>query len=320
MDSALSDPSAKVLVLDQGKAPTSSARGRTRIAWRKSTGSLDVVALLGTAEDQSPVLLARAPRRRPEDLQAGDPWPEESGQGPDNNDEVTWLGLRDAAPLLSQEESTWMSMGIALLNWHSSSAYCPSCGSPSHPDPTGWARICENEGRELFPRTDPAVISAVVHTDDEGTDRLLLGHSAAWPSDRYSTFAGFVEAGESLEAAVAREIYEEAGVEVVEATYLGSQPWPFPRSLMLGFVARASRLDSARPDGTEISDVRWFTRQELEEVVSSGEVRLPGSVSIAHHLISDWYGGPLPEAPEDPDEQDSSNQADHSDNEEATER
>lgn len=321
MDSALSDSSTRVLMLDQGKVPTAWSEGRAGVAWAAPTEGLDVVAYLGTSEDRAPILLARAPHTRPEDIQAGDPWPEEHEQSSQSGGEnIQWLGLRDAAPVLSKEESTWLSIGIALMNWHSSYKFCPTCGSPCQPDPTGWVRICESEGRELFPRTDPAVISAVVHTDDSGVDRLLLGHSAAWPEDRYSTFAGFVESGESLEAAVAREIYEEAGVAIDEATYLGSQPWPFPRSLMLGFVAHATRLESARPDGKEISSVRWFTRDELEAAVTSGEIRLPDSVSIAHHLIANWYGGPLPQSPAEFDDRGPSGHDNQSDTEEATQR
>lgn len=319
VDSALSDPATQVLVLDQGKVRTWQAEGGTRIAWA-TTDDADIVAYLGTSADQSPILLGRAPRTRPEDLQAGDPWPEDADPNAAVEDATDWLGLRDAAPVLPREESTWLSVGIALMNWHQSSSFCPSCGSPTHPEAAGWARVCDAEGRELFPRTDPAVISAVVHTDDDGVDRLLLGHSVAWPEDRYSTFAGFVEAGESLEAAVAREIREEAGVEIGEATYMGSQPWPFPRSLMVGFIARAESLDSAEPDGREISSVRWFTRDELEAAVVSGELRLPDRVSIAHHLIADWYGGPLPQPPERSEDSGTAGQGPTTDSEGATQR
>src|SRR4051812_3578171 len=128
--------------------------------------------------------------------------------------------------------------------------------------------------------------------DDE---RLLLGSQASWPTGRYSTLAGFVEPGEPLEAAVRREVAEEVGVEVDEVTYLGSQPWPFPASVMVGFRARATS-EQIRVDGVEITKARWFTRGELAEAVTAGDVVLPGRVSIARALIEEWYGGPLEDA------------------------
>jgi NAD+ diphosphatase len=155
----------------------------------------------------------------------------------------------------------------------------------------GWARRCDREGNLLFPRTDPAVI--VLVTDDD--DRVLLGSNALWEQHRFSLLAGFVEPGESLEAAVAREVGEEAGVRVDRVAYGGSQPWPLPASLMLGFTARVAdgaAPSSAAPDGVEILQLRWFSRAELAE--AAGEIALPGGTSIASWLLERWYGGPIP--------------------------
>ena len=153
-------------------------------------------------------------------------------------------------------------------------------------------RRCRDCSREQFPRTDPAVIVAVI--DPAG--RILLGRNAAWPEGLYSCLAGFVEPGESLEHAVIREIAEESGITVTQPRYRGSQPWPFPRSLMLGFTALAPAGAEPVPDGEEILSVRWFEREELAHLAREGDVTLPGAVSIARALIEDWYGGTLPDA------------------------
>jgi NAD+ diphosphatase len=145
------------------------------------------------------------------------------------------------------------------------------------------------DGSEHFPRTDPAVIM-LVHDEE----RILLARSANWPARRVSILAGFVEAGESLEQAVAREVHEEVGVKVHDCHYLGSQPWPLPRSLMLGFFARADEGQELHVDGEEIKSARWYTRAELRVAVEAGEVLLPGRISIARQLIERWYGGELP--------------------------
>jgi NAD+ diphosphatase len=135
----------------------------------------------------------------------------------------------------------------------------------------------------------------VLVTDDD--DRALLGHNGASPAKRYSTLAGFVEPGESLEAAVAREVHEEVGVDVADVTYAGSQPWPFPSSLMVGFYARA-RSHRIHVDGEEITDARWFARDELAALAASGDVLLPSQVSIARLLVEGWYGGAIATARE----------------------
>src|SRR5205085_2840635 len=149
----------------------------------------------------------------------------------------------------------------------------------------------ESSGEHVFPRTDPAVIVGVV----DGHERLLLASNAAWPEDRFSVVAGFVEPGESFEAAVRREVWEETRVPVDRMEYLGSQPWPFPASVMVGFLAfteGGSTVDAVA-DGEEIREARWFTRDELREAAAAGRIRLPGRTSIARAIIEHWHGGPL---------------------------
>ena len=200
-----------------------------------------------------------------------------------------WQDLRALGTVLDDRDAGLLTEATAVLRWHLVHPRCPRCGAPTEVVAAGWVRRCPADGSDHFPRTDPAVIMAVVDDDD----RMLLGHNPAWPAGRYSTLAGFVEPGESLEAAVRREVLEEVGVVVGEVTYLGNQPWPFPASLMLGFTARA--VDTAvRTDDVEINDARWFTREQLRAAAAAGEVVLPGGISIAARLVEHWYGGPLP--------------------------
>ena len=207
-------------------------------------------------------------------------------------EDARWVGLRAAVPLLGDRDAGLFTEALAMANWLETSAFCPRCGSPTTVEQAGWARRCEREGTLLFPRTDPAVI--VLVSDDD--DRVLLGSNALWEQHRFSLLAGFVEPGESLEAAVIREIGEEAGLVVDRVEYAGSQPWPFPASLMLGFTARVSSSTppaTATPDGVEILELRWFSRDELASALP--EVGVPGGISIARWLLERWYGGPLPE-------------------------
>ncbi|MDR1450355.1 MAG: NAD(+) diphosphatase [Propionibacteriaceae bacterium] len=196
------------------------------------------------------------------------------------------LDLRKAIPLLPTAEAEAAVSAVALANWHRLEGFCPACGAATAIAAAGAWRWCASCQRELFPRTDPAVIVAVV---DEA-DRLLLAHQAVWGANRYSVLAGFVEAGESLEQAVRREVAEEVGVRLGAIRYVASQPWPMPRSLMLGFTARAVS-DRLVPDGEEIASARWFERSEMPAAVDSGAVQLPGPSSIAFRLISSWLAG-----------------------------
>lgn len=204
-----------------------------------------------------------------------------------------WSGLRAAAPVLGDRDAGLFTEALALANWHDGAGFCPRCGATTTVVQAGWARRCDREGNLLFPRTDPAVI--VLVTDDD--DRVLLGSNALWEQNRFSLLAGFVEPGESLEAAVVREMGEEAGLRVDRVEYGASQPWPFPASLMLGFTARVADgavPSAAAPDGVEILQLRWFTRADLAE--ATDEIALPGGTSIARWLLERWYGGPIPES------------------------
>jgi len=194
--------------------------------------------------------------------------------------------LREAGLLLSDRDAGLLTHAVALEYWHRSHTYCSRCGSLTQPAASGHVRRCAQCGTEHYPRTDPAVIMAVTDPDD----RLLLGRQSAWDANRYSVLAGFVEPGESLEAAVAREVHEEAGLTVTRVEYLGSQPWPFPCSLMLGFRAQVEDPERVRADGDELQEVRWFSRAELAAAIESGEVVPSGRISIARRLIEDWFG------------------------------
>ncbi|MGH3367737.1 MAG: NAD(+) diphosphatase [Nocardioidaceae bacterium] len=199
-------------------------------------------------------------------------------------------GLREIGETLDDHDAGLVTHAVAMANWHRVHPHCPRCGGLLHAEAAGHVRRCQDCERSQFPRTDPAVIMLV--TDDQG--RCLLGHNAASPRARgFSTLAGFVEPGESLEQAVRREILEEVGVVVGDVTYVASQPWPLPASLMVGFFAQALTTELS-VDGNEITEARWFTRAELLQATESGQVLLPGRISIARRLIESWYGGPLP--------------------------
>ncbi|GHG47433.1 NTP pyrophosphohydrolase [Sinomonas cellulolyticus] len=201
-------------------------------------------------------------------------------------EDTNWAGFRESGPGLDAVEAGILLEATAIANWHAVHPRCPRCGAATQVVQSGWVRHCPEDGSEHFPRTDPAIIVTVVGPDD----RLLLATGARMRSTMFSTLAGFVEPGESLEQAVAREILEEVGVRVTECQYLGSQPWPFPASLMLGFTARTEDT-AAAPDGVEVLRARWFTREELSEAAGSGEIALPSSLSISRALIEHWYGG-----------------------------
>ena len=149
----------------------------------------------------------------------------------------------------------------------------------------GSVRVCPDDATQHHPRTDPAVIVLVKDKDD----RILLGHQPVWPDKRFSTFAGFVETGESFEECVSREVFEEAGVYASEIKYLTSQPWPFPASIMIAFEAITHRPEEARPDGTEITEVRWLSRDEMKAAVAAQDILLPPKISVARRMIEAWY-------------------------------
>lgn len=202
------------------------------------------------------------------------------------------VNLRSLGPIFDDTSSQLMSSAVALLNWHERSRFSLVDGSPTRPARAGWSRVNPVTGHEEFPRIDPAVI-CLVH---DGGDRAVLARQAVWPERMFSLLAGFVEAGESFEVCVAREVREEIGLTVRDVRYLGSQPWPFPRSLMVGFHAVADPAqDFAFNDG-EIAEAAWFTRDEVRAALAAGDwssdseskLLLPGSISIARVIIESW--------------------------------
>ncbi|TQJ04934.1 NAD(+) diphosphatase [Amycolatopsis cihanbeyliensis] len=216
-----------------------------------------------------------------------------------------WLDLRGHGDLLDDTSAGLFTTALALRNWHRRARFCARCGGRTRLVQYGWAAVCDSCEREEYPRTDPAVI-CLVH-DDSGVngERVLLARQPNWPPHRYSVLAGFVEAGESLEGCVTREIREEVGVEVAGVRYLGSQPWPFPRSIMLGFVARADPAAPLLPADGEIESALWATREELRETFANSQTRsgnavptpigggagrmlLPGNSSIARVMLEAW--------------------------------
>ena len=196
-----------------------------------------------------------------------------------------WLTLRQAGEALAPRDAGVFTTALALANWHATHRFCPRCGAATAPTQAGWVRRCEREGSEHYPRTDPAVIMSVVDPDE----RLLLGRGAHWPEGRFSVLAGFVEPGESFEAAVAREVAEEVGVTVDGARYLGNQPWPFPSSVMIGFAA-TTRETELTIDPVEMAEARWVSREEYRDLLRGGTIRTPSGISIAKRIIEHWLG------------------------------
>lgn len=249
-------------------------------------------------------LLALAPERFGESLPAdasflgledGRPWfalPAQVGREVGLPDGAAWCGLREAAAVLPAFEAGLFAYAKALLLWQTRARHCGACGHPTLLARAGHSARCGNaECRlETFPRLDAAIIVLVEH---EG--RALLGRQPGWPAGRYSTLAGFVEPGESLEDAVRREVAEEAGVRVDRCRYHSSQPWPFPASLMLGFRAEAS--DPSISLGDELEDARWFSRAELRAAIAAGEVGLPPRISISRRLVQEWLDEPCTTQP-----------------------
>ncbi len=282
LDSALAAPSTRALLLAGGKTPVAGAALAAPLASEllPELGSADTLVWLGRLDGVDWVCASVA---------------EETLASLAAARGAALAGLREVGAELPLGEAALLTQATAVVHWRRVTRFCARCGAPTEAVDAGWVLRCTAEGTEHFPRTDPAVI--VLVTDD--ADRVLLGANAAWGGERYSLFAGFVEPGESLEEAVVREVEEEAGVRLDTPVYAGSQPWPFPASLMLGFTARALGTDST-PDGEEIVSTRWFTRAELEAEVSSGLIGIPGGISIAGALLGRWFGRELPQPPEAP--------------------
>jgi NAD+ diphosphatase len=214
---------------------------------------------------------------------------------PDGDD---WQTLRQFGPHADDLDASLVVSAIALEQWHQRHTHCPRCGAPTVETAAGWTRTCTEDASEHFPRTDPAVIM-LIH---DGGGRALLGRGPQWGPGRFSTLAGFVEPGESLEAAVAREVFEEVGVRVRDVRYVASQPWPFPASLMLGFVAQLDGDSVITLDETEVAEAGWFTRDEVREAADWTDEELepeagrrlqaiPPHLSISRYLIDRWLAG-----------------------------
>jgi NAD+ diphosphatase len=209
---------------------------------------------------------------------------------PELTDEPQWLDLRQAGATLDDMSAGLFTTAAALFQWHRLGRYCAKCGARTVLEKSGWVSVCSGCGREEYPRTDSAVI-CLVH---DGADQVLVARGPEWPEGRFSVLAGFVEAGESLEACVAREIFEEVGVTVKDIRYLGSQPWPFPRSLMIGFEAVADPAEPLRPADGEIAEAKWVSRADvrkaIEEPGSVPGLGLAGGASIAFRMLQSWSG------------------------------
>ncbi|SNS02843.1 NAD+ diphosphatase [Geodermatophilus pulveris] len=267
---ALPDPTGgrpvQVLTVDPRRTvPVEETDAGPRLLWERRDGLPEGAVYLGEAGGV-PFAAVRGDRRtavggRPVDA---------------------WAGLRDLGADLDDLDAGLLAEAIAMVEWHERNRYSPLSGARTTVERAGWVQRDPETGAELFPRTDPAVIM-LVH---DGGDRCVLGRQAVWPPGRFSILAGFVEPGESAEGAVAREVAEEVGLRVTDIRYVGSQPWPFPQSLMLGYTARAEGDPTLRLDPTEIEEARWFSRDELRS--GAGPAALPPAVSIARHIIDRW--------------------------------
>jgi NAD+ diphosphatase len=193
--------------------------------------------------------------------------------------------LRQVAALLEEQDCALLAYAKSMASWHHEHRFCGACGGPTTSASSGHTRICTDAkcGQQSFPRMSPAIIVLVTLGE-----RCLLGRKPEWPEGVYSTLAGFVEPAESLEAALVREVREEAGVEVASLRYFASQPWPFPNSLMLGFTAQAAS-EEIRGDENELEDARWFTREEVRDGLERGTLKLPLKLAISFHLIENWF-------------------------------
>lgn len=196
-------------------------------------------------------------------------------------------GLRDIGADLDDRDAGLVTHAVALQNWHLRHTHCPRCGALTETREGGHLRVCTVDGSQHFPRTDPAVIMLITDPDET---QALLGRQPSWPAGRYSCLAGFVEAGESAEQAVARESAEEAGIHVTNVRYVASQPWPFPASLMIGYRGTADPTEPIDVSSDELDDARWFPRAEIEDAVARG-LLLPPPVSIARHMVDLWLAG-----------------------------
>lgn len=216
---------------------------------------------------------------------------EASSQQLEENWQHCFAPLRAVAGMLEPYQGELAAAAVALATWDKNTKFCERCGASLKLVCAGWEKHCTACAHITYPRTDPAIIVAI--TDD--AERLLLIHGATWQPGRYSVVAGFVEAGESLEAAVVREALEETGIKISQASYCSSQPWPFPRSLMFAFTARAGGQQEPKADMQEVGHAFWVSREEFTQLVLEGKVIVPGRASSGHALVRAWYGRELPQ-------------------------
>lgn len=217
---------------------------------------------------------------------------EASSQQLEENWQHCFAPLRAVAGMLEPYQGELAAAAVALATWDKNTKFCERCGASLKLACAGWEKHCSACAHITYPRTDPAIIVAI--TDD--AERLLLIHGATWQPGRYSVVAGFVEAGESLEAAVVREALEETGIKISQVSYCSSQPWPFPRSLMFAFTARADGQQEPKADMQEVGHAFWVSREEFTQLVLEGKVIVPGRASSGHALVRAWYGRELPQS------------------------
>ncbi len=283
IDAAWKDPRSRVLVVDEGQAVVREDGDRVElILVSPEEAPPGTRFLLGQDAERVVYFGVDGPLPGAQD-DAQAKYERHAGRG------IRQASLREVGALLSDRDAGLLTHAVALANWHDRHTHCPICGSATVTDPGGHSTRCPVDGSEHFPRTDPAVIMLVT---DPG-DRCLLARNAAWPGRRVSILAGFVDPGESAEQAVIREVAEETGITVTNVRYLGSQPWPMPQSLMLGFRADAPAGQEIVVDREELAEAHWYTREGLLASVQAGELALPPRVSIARRIIEAWYGGPL---------------------------
>jgi NAD+ diphosphatase len=292
LSSLLKNPSTRVVTLAAGRAQVIETADECSLSLRSPEPQDEHRLSIFLGEDSEGTAYLGVVQEIPEDASLDDVDTHSdssaTGQGEQTLPTAQWRSLRDVGTLLSDRDAGIFVTVQGLANWHAAHTHCPVCGSPTEPDQAGWIRRCTQDGSEHYPRTDPAVIMTVT----DAQDRLLLARSPKWPEGRLSVLAGFVEPGESLEAAVAREVFEEVGVVVEKVRYLGNQPWPFPSSLMVGFTART--LDPRlHLDQDEIVEAMWVTRKQLRQMVLAGRFGISPTVSIARRMIEHWYGGPI---------------------------
>jgi NAD+ diphosphatase len=293
LDAAWAGPDTRVLVVSDGRAVVRLSDDEAALVFvRPAEAAEGTRFLLGQEADG--VVYFGVSAALP-DPPPGAPLPP-GGTTPPSPPEIRVMSLREVGTLLSDRDAGLLTHAVALANWHDTHTHCPVDGTATVVDPGGHSTRCPADGTEHFPRTDPAVIMLVTDPDD----RCLLARNAAWPGRRVSILAGFVDPGESAEQAVIREVAEETQIKVTNVRYVGSQPWPLPRSLMLGFRADAPAGQAIVVDAEEIAEAYWFSRDELLAAIEARQIALPPPVSIARHIIEQWYGGPLPSTWPDP--------------------